>query len=70
MTGDGSKKYKPIIALSHSAGLKSCPISALLPLQDKENPHEAKLRGMGQVGRGKIAIEILAREWHENHSNP
>ena len=38
----GSKKSKPIPAPPHGAGLKSCHIPALPPLQGGENPHGAK----------------------------
>ena len=52
----GSKKCKPIPALPHGAGLKSCPIPAPSPLQGGENLHGAKGGGAGQAWRGKIAI--------------
>ena len=43
----GSKKSKPIPAPPYGAGLKSCPISALPPLQGKENPRGVKRGGTG-----------------------
>ena len=52
----GSKKYKPIPAPPHGAGLKSRPIPAPPPLRDGENPQGAKRGGAGQARRGKIAI--------------
>ena len=54
----GSKKFKPIPSSPYGAGLKFCPILALPLLRDKENPHEAKQRGAGQMRQGKIAIPI------------
>ena len=50
----GSKKCKPILALSHGASLKSHPIPAPPPLQGQENPHWAKQGGVGQAGQGKF----------------
>ena len=41
----GSKKFKPIPVLPHGAGLKSCPIPNLTPLQVGENPCGAKRGG-------------------------
>ena len=51
-----SKKFKPIPAPPHGAGLKSCPILAPSPLRGEENPHGAKRGGAGQTRRSKIAI--------------
>ena len=47
----GSKKSKLIFVLLHGAGLKSCPIPSLPPLQGEQNQRRAKWGG-----RGKIAI--------------
>ena len=55
----GSKKCKSIPAPPRGAGLKSCPISALSPLQGGENPHGAKRGGAGQAERDKIAIPTI-----------
>jgi len=44
----GSKKFKPIPAPPHDAGLKSHLIPALPSLWGKENPHGAKRGGAGQ----------------------
>ena len=44
----GSKKFKPILAPPHGAGLKSCPIPAPLPLRSGENPHGVKRGGAGK----------------------
>ena len=52
----GSKKCKPIPAPPCGVGLKSHPIPAPPPLRGGENPHGAKWGGVGQAGRGKIAI--------------
>ena len=52
----GSKNSKPILALPHGAGLKSCLIPALPPLQGKENLCGVKRGEVGQAGQGKITI--------------
>ena len=56
MRRGGSKKCKPIPAPSRGVDLKFRSIFAPPPLRGRENPHWAKRGGVGQAGRGKIAI--------------
>ena len=53
-----SKMFKPIPAPPRGVGLKSSPIPVPPPLRGGENPCGAKRGGLGQAGRGKIAIPM------------
>jgi len=55
----GSKKSKPIPALPHGAGLKSCPIPVPPLLWGGKNLHRAKREGRVKRDGGKLPYLIL-----------
>ena len=57
----GSKKSKPISALSSGVRLKSYPISTPPPLWGGENTHGAKWGGAGQNCHPLLSISSLKK---------